>query len=452
VLQAALRFVQAWETKEVNRSTSLEELVDYLGYFREAGGVIPLEVRENENAVRLMTVHGAKGLEFPYVFILRANSNSFPSSYKETLVAFPKELRDPDSVTEEDDKTLHGEEERRLFYVAMTRARDSLQIYAREGKGQTDKTPAGYMRELIKNPDLKRWLRVSSATGAQKPLDLVAASSPTYPDESRVNLWLDLPVLEGLHRRLSASAIDTYERCGLQFQLSRDWRLSAQPAAAMQYGASMHRVLKAYFDSVRAGQPKHDDEVVELFRQDLAAAKIQEACQHELYEKQGIAQLKDFLEAARRAPAAEVLQTEESFDIQFGETVVSGRIDRIDRMADDSVVVVDYKTGRARDQEDADESLQLSLYAIAAKEKWGYEVSALAFHNLEGNVAVTTRRSAADLAETRLRVQKAAEAIARGKFEAKTGMHCNFCGYRSVCPEREKRVSRRAEVGEKGKD
>jgi len=219
----------------------------------------------------------------------------------------------------------------------------------------------------------------------------------------------------------------------------------------MQYGASMHRVLKTYFDSVRAGRPKQDDEVIELFRQDLAAAKLQEAYQHELYEKQGIAQLKDFLAAARRAPAAEVLRTEESFDIQIGDTVVSGRIDRIDRLADGSVVVVDYKTGRARDQEDADESLQLSLYAIAAKEKWGYEVSALAFHNLEGNISVTTRRSAADLLETHLRVQKAAEAIAQGVFRAKLGMHCNFCGYRSVCPEREKHISRRLQVGEKGK-
>ena len=54
-----------------------------------------------------MTAHGAKGLEFPHVFILRANPPAFPCSYKETLVAFPRELRDPDSITEADDKTLH---------------------------------------------------------------------------------------------------------------------------------------------------------------------------------------------------------------------------------------------------------------------------------------------------------------------------------------------------------
>ncbi len=150
-LQAALNFVEGWERKKVNRTTELEELVDYLGYFREAGGVIPLSSNENENAVRLMSVHGAKGLEFPHVFILRANPPAFPCSYKETLVAFPRELRDADSITEADDKTLHGQEERRLFYVAMTRARDSLHIYAREGTGKANKNPSGYMRDLIEN-------------------------------------------------------------------------------------------------------------------------------------------------------------------------------------------------------------------------------------------------------------------------------------------------------------
>ena len=85
-----------------------------------------------------------------------------------------------------------------------------------------------------------------------------------------------MPVLEGLHKRLSASAVDTYERCGLRFKLERDWRIPARPAAAMQYGAAIHRVLKTYFDSVRLGRPKTDDELIDLFRQDLAAAKIQE--------------------------------------------------------------------------------------------------------------------------------------------------------------------------------
>jgi DNA helicase-2/ATP-dependent DNA helicase PcrA len=440
ILQAALRFVEDWEKKKVNKTIELEELVEYLGLFREAGGVIPMQSPENENAVRLMTAHGVKGLEFPHVFILRANPPTFPCSYKETLVAFPRELRDADSITEADDKTLHGQEERRLFYVAMTRARDSLHIYAKEGTGKIKKTPAGYMRELIEDKSLGRWLTAIPARGTQTSLDIFAERSLAYPAESQTNLWFELPVLEGLHTRLSASAVDTYERCGLQFKLDRDWRISAKPAAAMQYGAAIHRILKTYFDSVNLGRPKTDDELIDLFRLDLAEARIQEAYQHELYQKQGIAQLRDFLAAARALAPAPVLHTEQSFEIRVGETAVVGRIDRIDRRPDGSVAIVDYKTGKARDQESADESLQLSLYAIAAHERWGYTVGALIFHNLEENVPVVTTRSEAQLVAARGRVEAAARGIAEGKFEAKLGMHCNFCSYRSLCPVKEKRI------------
>ena len=444
ILRAALLFAEQWEAKKVNKTTDLSELVDYLGLFREAGGVIPLttrdEVHENENAVRLMTVHGAKGLEFPHVFILRANANSFPCAYKETLVAFPRELRDADSVTEADDKTLHGQEERRLFYVAMTRARDTLRIYSRQGKGKANKNPDGYMRELIEDKSLSRWLHAIPASGAQASLDIFAATSPAYPTESQTTLWFDLPVLDGLHTRLSASAVDTYERCGLRFKLERDWRLSERPAAAMQYGAAIHRVLKTYFDSVNLGRPETDDELIDLFRQDLAEAGIQEDYQHELYENQGVEQLRDFLAATRLRPATKVLHTEESFEIRIGVTSVVGRIDRIDERPDGSVSIVDYKTGKARDQEDADESLQLSLYAIAAREKWKYNVGALVFHNLEENVPVITTRSEGDLLAARSRVESAAHGIAEGKFEAKPGVHCSFCAYRTLCPEKEKRI------------
>jgi ATP-dependent DNA helicase UvrD/PcrA len=442
ILQAALDFVTEWERKALNKTTSLEELADYLAYFREAGGVIPLKANESEDAVRLMTAHGAKGLEFPHVFILRAHKPSFPFSYKETLVAFPRELRDAD-FTEADDRTLHEHEERRLFYVAMTRARDSLRIYAREGTGKIDKTPAGYMRELIKDKSLTPWFRAIPPSGAQAMLDIFAGSSVVYPAESQTNAWFELPVLEGLHTRLSASAVDRYERCGLQFKLDRDWRIAERPAAAMQYGAAIHRVLKTYFDSVRAGRPKTDEELTEQFRHDLAAAKIQEAYQHELYEEQGIEQLLAFLAAVRALPAPQVLHTEESFEIRVGPTTVVGRIDRIDRRSDGGVAIIDYKTGKARDQEDADESLQLSLYAMAAREKWGYDVSALIFQNLAENVPVVTTRSEAQLLAARDKVEEAAKGIAAGEFQAKPGNHCNFCAYRSLCPAKEKRIPHR---------
>jgi len=437
VVRAILNFVGNWERKRFNRNhTSLEELADYLEYFEDANGVIPQEPEEERDAVRLMTVHSAKGLEFRHVLILRANSNSFPSSYKETLVEFPKELRDPDSLTEEDDRELSRQEERRLFYVAMTRARDSVHIYSKQGRGK-NKNPDGYMRELIENRGLEPWFVSVGARGAQESLDMFGRAA--YPAESKVGEWCDLPVLAGLDAKLSASAIDTYERCGLQFKFQRDWKLPEDPAAAMQFGASMHRVLKTYYDSIRQGRPKTEEEILALFRQDLAQARIQEPYQHELYEKLGVAQLQDHL-ASQSKRAIEVLHTEERFEVQVGKTTVAGRMDRIDRLPDGSVMIVDYKTGKARDQKAADESLQLSLYAIAAAEKWGYRVGALALHNLEDDVSVITTRSEADLAAARERVKHAAEGIAAEDFPIRTGTHCAFCAYRNLCPKQERRM------------
>lgn len=440
VLQAALKFAAAWEEKATTKTKGLGEWIEYLEYFREAGGVIPMAANDEEDAVRLMSVHGAKGLEFPHVFILRATSNSFPSSYRETLVEFPVELRDPDSAAAGDDKTLHDQEERRLFYVAMTRAKDSLHIYGKQGIGQ-NKTPAGLMREMMTNPALPPWLRSRAALPSQPGLiDISAGADPARGEGSRLAAWLDLPPIEGLGAQLSASAVETYETCPLQFKFEREWKLARQVHAAMHYGAAMHRVLRTYYESVRLGRTKSDEELIQLFREDPGVCGIQDEYQRNLYLKQGQQQLREFLAAARLSPAPEVLHTEEWFDVQIAGTKVIGRIDRMDRAADGSVKIVDYKTGKARSQEDADESLQLSIYAMAAEEKWDYRVGDLAFHNLEGNVPVLSRRTEFQLEDARERVLAVARGIADGNFKAKPDFHCSFCAFRGLCPAKEKRI------------
>jgi DNA helicase II / ATP-dependent DNA helicase PcrA len=239
---------------------------------------------------------------------------------------------------------------------------------------------------------------------------------------------------------LSASAVETYETCPLQFKFEREWKLSRQLHAALQYGAAVHRVLRTYYDSVRLGRTKADDELIELFRNDLLAAGIQDEYQRGLYLDQGTAQLREFLEGARAVPVREVLHTEEWFEVQMGETKVAGRIDRIDRAVDGTVAIVDYKTGKARPQEDADESLQLSIYTIAAREKWGYRVGDVVFHNLDGNVQVVSRRTDFQLEQARERVRGVAQHISEGNFKPKLGFHCSFCAFRGLCPAREKQL------------
>jgi RecB family exonuclease len=124
----------------------------------------------------------------------------------------------------------------------------------------------------------------------------------------------------------------------------------------------------------------------------------------------------------------------------------------VDRTVDGNVAIVDYKTGKARSQEDADESLQLSIYAMAAREKWGYRVAELVFHNLEGNVPVFSKRTEFQLAEARERVQAVARGIAEGNFKPKPDFYCNFCAFRGLCPAREKRVPNLAKSAGKSLD
>jgi len=435
-LAAVLEFVSNWEKKAITSTKEIAELLEYMDYFREAGGAIAMPSHE-DNAVRLMTAHSAKGLEFPHVFILRASSPSFPGSFHETLVEFPRQLRDPDSIAQDDGKELQLQEERRLFYVAMTRARDSLTIYARRGTGKKDSTPPGFLRDLLKDSQLHRWLRSRPAHAFQTDLFGEAA---VPAEASRTSQWLLLAPTQNLSAKLSASAVASYDICPLQFKLEREWRIPREAPAPMQYGASMHRVLRAYYDSVRFGRPYSEEALIELFRIDLGRARIQDRYQHDLYETQGIDQLRQFHSASQAAPVPEVLHAEEAFEVRIGTTTVVGRIDRIDRAADGSVVITDYKTGKPQSQEDADESLQLSVYALAAREKWGYRVDQLVFHNLLENVTVISRRTDVQLEGARLKVDEVAQNIAAGNFKAKPGFYCAFCPYRNLCPATEKRL------------
>src|SRR5208337_134239 len=171
LVDAFVRFVEGWHAKAIVETGSPSEFLEYLDYFVQAHGSISLP-RSPDDAVQLLTAHAAKGLEFRHVAVVRGSSTWFPCSYKEPLVAFPAELRRSGSLTG-DDKTLHEQEERRLFYVAMTRAKDSLHIYGKQGIGR-DKTPAGLMRELIGNAALHPYLRSRPALPSQPELIEIA--------------------------------------------------------------------------------------------------------------------------------------------------------------------------------------------------------------------------------------------------------------------------------------
>lgn len=436
-LGALVKFVETWHEKAIVETGSPAEFLDYLELFVEARGAIVLP-RSTDDAVQLLTAHAAKGLEFRHVAIIRGSSTWFPCSYKEPLVAFPAELR-RSGIAAHDDKTLHEEEERRLFYVAMTRAKDSLAIYAHQGRGKKDPKPTQFLRDFMVHPGYRKFWSTHSAAAVQDTL-FAEEEQKIALQQSEVAAWLMMDPAANFVTSLSASSIEIYEQCPLRFKLEREWNLPREVSASLHYGAAMHSVLKTYYDAQRFGREMGDEELLEQFRAALADARIADRYQYELYLRQGTEQLRQFLDGARGAPAPEVIETERRFEMQLGATKLAGRVDRIDRAGADGVCVVDYKTGKPKSQEDADESLQLSLYALAAKEAFGKRAERLVFFNLENNTPVITTRSDAQLEAAKLRVLKAAECISAGEFGPDVGYHCRLCPYRNLCPATEKVV------------
>ncbi len=438
-IRAFLDFIDKWEKKPTTDNGELGELLEYLILFREANGRVPAEAPQQRDAVQLMTAHAAKGLEFPHVFIIRIGSGSFPDSYKQPLVEFPPALRQHQAEVPSESKELHNEEERRLFYVAMTRAKDTLTLSGGLSRSKKDPIPSGHLRDLLTNKRLHRWQRQRDPEPVQ--IDLLAEADPDFVtvSPSRVSSWIGLPLPKSAKLSLSASAIENYETCPLKFKLSRDWRIPEEPHAPMQYGAAMHLALRHYDDAIRFQRPVTSDEVVQVFRDEFAKATIRDDYQRELYQTQGSQQLQDFVTATATNPP-EVIHTEQEFDIEVSGTKIRGRIDRIDRLPDGTVRIIDYKTGKPKSKKDAEKSLQLSIYAMAASQKWNYNASVLGLQNLADGSLAVTHCTDADIAKASAQVRKAAENIAAGKFEPKRGHHCIWCGFRSLCPATEKNL------------
>jgi DNA helicase-2/ATP-dependent DNA helicase PcrA len=436
-------FVVEWEPKSDTRG--LPEFLEYLDYFDQAGGTVSLDDEVPGDAVQLMTVHGAKGLEFPHVFLLRLNNKAFPASERSRVFEFPAELMKEGEPAEQ----FHIQEERRLFYVALTRARERLTITTvvdKKGKVPT------FVEEILMDPEVKR-RNVLQLAPQQRPRNTgdtaATISTSLFPvpiDQprifSRIAAWAETfhpPSAEPL--QLSPSAVDNYLRCPQQYLFGRLWSLQEGPRGTMTFGRVVHDTIRRTLAELRKGNKLPFDEVQRIFETEWKSAGFEDAYQEGEYKKDGIEQLKVF-HAAMLESLPDILAQEKVFELPMeNNIIITGRIDQVNALGRNNVEIVDYKTGKPKKDMDARRDLQLSIYAIAAREIFEWNPARLVFHYLQNNQVQATARDAKQLDEAQKMIQIVAADIRAGQFPSKPGYLCRNCAYKPICPSHEEALS-----------
>jgi len=435
------QFLKDWEPKSETRG--LPEFLEYLDYYEQAGGVLCLEDNAPGDAVQLMTVHGAKGLEFPHVFVLRVNSNAFPAKPRSPLFHFPECLM-KEELPEGD---FHIQEERRLFYVALTRAEDRLTLTTvREKKG---KVPV-FIEDIVMEPAIKRRdvLQIAPKPRPAKERALweeEAASGELFPAAdappkifSRIARWAEdfyPPSPEPL--KLSSSAVENYRKCPQRYLFGYLWSLKEGPRAMLSFGSVMHTTIKRFLEQLKKGVRLPLDDVQRIYETEWSSAGYEDEYQEAEYKKDGLEQLKVFHAAMLENPP-QILEQEKGFELPLENNVIlTGRMDQVNSLGRKNVEIVDYKTGKAKKEADARKDLQLSIYALAAKEIFEWNPLRLVFHYLQNNQRQETTRDAKQIADAEATVQETAAEIRAANFPAEPGFSCRSCAYKPICPAHE---------------
>ncbi|MCI0403686.1 MAG: ATP-dependent helicase [Acidobacteria bacterium] len=442
-LEAFAAFLREWENDK-SESKHLSELLEYLDYFDEAGGAIELPDEPiDRDAVQLMTAHTAKGLEFDTVFVLRLNQGDFPVSHRTPLFEFPPKLMKEAKTPQGD---FHIQEERRLCYVALTRARRRLTLSTLTGPRKRE---SAFIEDILRGPHTQRDLEQFTppvsppAAAAERQPMLLASAGAIY---SRIAAWAmeALPTVEdGEPVTLSHSGIAAYDDCPLQYKLGHLWGLRGGSNPAMVFGLIMHRSVVEYFKArQKRGEPSLE-ELLHIYEQQWRQAgwPFPDPYQQEQYRASGWEQLQSFREY-QSGREVTVLELEKTFKWPWeDDTVLTGRIDQINRLDGRAVEIVEYKTGEPPTPEKLKKSLQLPLYALAAEKHLGYVPARLTLHNLTANEPLSFVPEEKQTARALEKMRDVAAAVRAGEFPAKPGYACRRCAFTLICPEFEQLVS-----------
>ena len=413
------------------------------------------DIDPDVDAVAVMTIHKAKGLEFPVVYLPGLVTGRFPAIGRREQLGLPLEL--VHETLPEGDYQL--QEERRLFYVGMTRARDELVLsHAADYGGQRARRVSPFVLEALDLPVAAG--APGAGARATTPLERLAALERTEAVQPAPRRRGDEPLV------LSFYAIDDYMTCPLKYKYAHLLRVPLAPHHSLIYGSALHAAVAEFHRRHARGEVMTEEQLFASFEHAWTNDGFLSREHEEARLAAGREALRRFRDEQLTPGAVTPAYVEREFSFLLDGDRVRGRMDRVDIvprdpndpvpvMADpisgadvvepmlglypERVVITDYKSSDVRDpakaRQRAKDSLQLSIYAMGYEAMTGRLPDAVALNFLEtglvGMAPVDRRR----IDKAREAIRTVAAGIRARDFEAKPDhLSCTWCPFREICP------------------
>lgn len=405
----------------------------------EEGALAP-DMELGPDTIKIMTVHAAKGLEFEHIFIANMVDKRFPTIERKEQILIPDALI-KEALPEGD---IHMEEERRLFYVAMTRAKQGLYFsWAPDYGGARKKKPSKFLAEckLVKE----------DAVGNKRAL----SPEDQFKSKEKISDSAFKDIEYKAPNYFSYSQLAAFSNCPYQYRFAHILKIPMRGKAVFSFGKTMHSVLQKLFvligekkglgqadlfNKITKQENKKTEtiefkEILELYEQSWIDDWYESKRQKEEYREKGKEILKGFYEKYKNNWPNAIL-TEKGFNIKLTSNgdlyTVRGVIDRIDK-EEGKVKIVDYKTGKPKEKLTFEEKEQLLIYQIAIEDLFREEVGSLSFYYLDNNSEAEFVGSREDIAKVKEKIIGTIEDIKKGVFQPKPSQLCKFCDFFEIC-------------------
>lgn len=399
--------------------------VNYLNLLIEAGDdPSTVEADFDTDAVNVLTIHKAKGLEFRVVFLVNLVHGRFPWPRRSGAIELP------DALIKEilPSGDFHIQEERRLFYVGMTRAKEELYFTsAQDYGGRRLRRVSQFILEALGKEAEQKEIKKSNA------MEAIERFSPR-----KDSIKMQIAVVEKEKMiNLSYYHIDDYLTCPLKYKYVNILRVPIMEHHTVIYGRAMHEAVSRYFQSKMLEQNFTLADLLDTFRKSFdPQGFLDEKHQQERFRLGQDALTKFFKDEEKRDSHPKFIEKEFSFILD--DTKIVGRFDRVDE-GKDGTIIVDFKTSAIKTQKEADkrvkESLQLVLYALAYKNIFGLLPKCVKLYFLEPGIIGASEIREEDLEEVKVKIKEVSAGIRSRNFEAKPAYTaCTYCAYSQICP------------------